>query len=399
MEAQTIDGVHAFKSRTALVWGDSDTLHIWRVELTGDSRDAPIRWTALPTPPELKTFKDRSKEEGSPQVHVNVGPDGTLRVFWADNEREFGEAHFKFDLHQAESADEGRTWRSYQSTLPEPGGGAKSVAQCNFVDRGHGWMLLFGDAGVGIQPQMLVTTSDGGRTWKKAADSDQHGASFWPWSNGPESLIVRSATVASIMTTENTGNKLPLVAALTEDGGQTWRNTPISEPSGFTVSELAELKNDPMRPHHFCVDTLLSRYDPQLDSYRYSDARYCSGDDGQTWLSRTRVPLPTAVIGDSSIPVYADATLGFAEVWKDRGPKSVREYALFITRDGGKTWNPAPALIAGRYRVSEMIQVTADEQGGTTWLILKSTGDSPHSNLFVSSDRGITWRFVPAAAR
>jgi hypothetical protein len=47
-----------------------------------------------------------------------------------------------------------------------------------------------------------------------------------------------------------------------------------------------------------------------------------------------------------------------------------------------------------------MIQVTqVDEQGSTVWLILTSAGDSPHSDLFVSGDHGITWRFVPATGR
>jgi hypothetical protein len=159
-----IDGVQALSARSALVWADGGRLHIWRVELAGASANAPIRWTAIPTPFELKTFKDRSKEEGSPQVHVNFGPDGALRVFWADNEQEFGEAHFKFDLHQAESLDEGRTWRMYRSTLLEPGGGASEIGQCRFVDRQHGWMMLSGEGGAGAQPEMLAMTADGGHT-------------------------------------------------------------------------------------------------------------------------------------------------------------------------------------------------------------------------------------------
>ena len=92
LPATRIDGVQALNPRSALVWGDSDTLQIWRVEFLGVGANAGIRWTVIPTPPELKTFKDRSKEEGSPQVKVNFGPDGSMRVFWADNEREDGEA-------------------------------------------------------------------------------------------------------------------------------------------------------------------------------------------------------------------------------------------------------------------------------------------------------------------
>ena len=398
-----VDGVQALNPRSALVWGDSGTLHIWRVEFLGVSANAGIRWTAIPTPPELKTFKERSKQEGSPQVHVNFGPDGTLRVFWADNEREFGEAHFKFDLHQAESADEGRTWRMYQSTLIEPGGGASQVGQCRFVDRQHGWMMLFGEPGADQLPEMLATTADGGHTWKTVADSNQQGAGNAPLGrNGGQSLVVRSATIASFVAARNAEKELPLVAAWTGDGGHTWINTPISQDSswvGYNVGELARLKDDPMHPHRVCVDALLNRYDQSSDSYRSGDARYCSADDGRTWLSPVRVPMPTTVIGDSgpglkhgnSIPVYADASLGFADVWGDRKVPG-REYALFVTADAGKTWNPAPASITGRYRASDDVEVTqVDGQGNTVWLLLTLAGDSPHSDLFISSDHGVTF--------
>ena len=396
-----IDGVHVLNPGSALVWADTGTLHIWRVEFSGVSANAPIHWTAIPTPPELKIFKDRSRQEGSPQAHVNFGPDGTLRVFWADNERAFGEAHFKFDLHQAESTDEGRTWRIYQSTLPEPGGGASQVGQCRFVDRQHGWMLLFGEGGGGHQPEMLATTADGGHTWKTVADSDRHGSGDWPWGYGAQSLVVRSATVAAFMTGRNMGSELPLAAAWTEDGGHTWINTPISQESswvGYSVAELAQLKDDPAHPHRVCVDALLNRYDQSSDSYSGGDARYCSADDGRTWLSPVRVPMPTG--HGSSIPVYADATLGFAKAWRDRGPESLREYTLFVTTDAGKTWNPAPAPMAQRYRSSDDVQVTqVDAQGSTVWLLLTLAGDSPRSDLFVSGDHGVTWRLVSGANR
>ena len=422
LPATRIDGVQALNSRSALVWGDSDTLQIWRVEFLGVGANAGIRWTAIPTPPELKTFKDSSKEEGSPQVKVNFGPDGTMRVFWADNEREFGEAHFEFDLHQAESADEGHTWRVYQSTLLEPGGDASEVGQCRFVDHQHGWMLLFGEPGAGQLPEMLVTTADGGHTWQTVAAWDQHGPGTAPLGRtGAQSLVVRSATVASFIAARNAENEVPLAAASTEDGGHTWINTVLDESVsiGSNVSGLAQLKDDPMQPHRVCVDALLSRYDQSSDSYSSGDAQYCSVDDGRTWLSPVRVPMPATVIGDtgpglghgSSIPVYADATLGFAEVWEDRkapgwkpdgnptGRETFREYALFFTTDAGKTWNPVPASITGPYGASDNIQVTqVAGQGNTVWLLLTLVGDSPHSDLFVSADHGVTWRLVPDSA-
>jgi len=393
LPATRIDGVQALNPRSALVWGDSDTLQIWRVEFLGVGANAGIRWTAIPTPPELKTFKDSSKEEGSPQVKVNFGPDGTMRVFWADNEREFGEAHFEFDLHQAESADEGHTWRVYQSTLLEPGG-LPEVGQCRFVDRQHGWMLLFGGLGAGQLPEMLVTTADGGHTWQTVANWDQHGPGTAPLGRtGAQSLVVRSATVASLVVGRTAENEVPLAAASTEDGGHTWISTSISHPSGFDVPGLAQLKDDPTQPHRVCVDALL-KYDQSSDSY--SGARYCSADDGRTWLSPVRVPMPGFGYG-SSIPVYADATLGFAEAWGDL--RKAPDYTLFVTRDAGKTWNLAPASITERYKASDDVQVTqVDGQGNTVWLLLTLAGDSPHSDLFVSADHGVTWRLVSADA-
>jgi hypothetical protein len=414
-----LTGVHIVDARSALVWAESETLHIWRLDITGARANVHIRWTAIPAPSGLKTFKDRGGDKGSPQMHVNLGPSGVIRVFWDDGEREFGDAHFKFDLHQAESRDEGRTWREYLSTVVEPGGGAKFVEECRFVDRLHGWMILTGDPGAGMLPEMLATTSDGGHTWKKIADSDQPATGLPLGINGGQALLVRSATVASFIAARSLEHQAPLVAARTEDGGDTWTNTPVLDRAmwlGASVGALAQRRNDPKQSHRVCVDADLQSYDQPSDSYRDGDARYCSADDGRTWSLPVPVPKPTAIIGDtgpalghgSGLPVYADAALGFTEVWGDHkapgwkpdgdpsGHETSREYGLFVTADAGKTWKPVPASIAEHYRDSESVSITqADARGNTVWLLITVPGDSTRSDLFFSADHGITWRHVP----
>jgi hypothetical protein len=373
--------VEVINARAAIVWaGNNDSLQIWRIDLSRPG--SKIRWTAIPAPSELKN---------PTQAYVNFGPDGTMRLFWAGDEQEFGEAHFKFDLHQAESRDQGHTWRTYQSTLVEPGGGAKVVNACHFADRLHGWMLLADDPGAGMLPEMLVTTLDGGHTWKIIADSDRHPPQLLLGRNGGQSLVVRSAKVASFVASQNQENKPPLVAGRTVDGGSTWTDTPLSPGSlgsGSSVGALAQLRDNPVYPHRVCFDADLSLYE------RTGGVRYCSTDDGRAWLSPVPVPRPPTILGDSQLPVYADAVLGFTEVWNDH-QSSAREYKLFLTTDAGKTWKPAPASIAEHYKATDNILITeATARRNAVWLLIALPGDSPHSDLFFSGDHGATWRVL-----
>ncbi|WP_229886087.1 WD40/YVTN/BNR-like repeat-containing protein [Streptomyces subrutilus] len=105
------------------------------------------------------------------------------------------------------SADRGRTWRVAQSTLPA-GDPARGVFALAFRDRTRG-LAVGGDYRAGQpSPQAAAVTSDGGRTWRQAAATPpayRSGAAWYPYG---------AATAFAVG---------PTGTDVTTDGGRSWR--------------------------------------------------------------------------------------------------------------------------------------------------------------------------------
>jgi hypothetical protein len=287
------------------------------------------------------------------------------------------------------------------------------------VDGEHGWMILHSDPGGGMLPEILVTTADGGRTWEKPHDYSRPEGEMrveMPiGENLPQLLIAESPTEAAFIA----GRRFPdrLVATHTEDGGLIWA-PPFTLFQG-AVSELSGLVKERTHPERLCFDAEFESYDQKSGSTEIDHKRYCSLDGGTTWRPPVALPNPSVTIGDNgrglghglTLPVYADATLGFTTVWGDHksanwkddgnpaGRESWREYRLYETTDGGKTWKQAPASVTNHYRAIDNIQIKQlESQGYSGWLLVTVPGDSLSSAFFYSADHGTNWKLFSGPA-
>ncbi|MEU7723711.1 oxidoreductase [Streptomyces sp. NPDC040724] len=118
------------------------------------------------------------------------------------------------------SADRGLTWRVAESTVPA-GDPARGVFALAFRDRTRG-LAVGGDYRTGqASPQAAAVSSDGGRTWRQAAappPAYRSGAAWFPYSRGTALAVGPTGT------------------DVTTDGGRSWR--PL-EPGSFDTVDCA----------------------------------------------------------------------------------------------------------------------------------------------------------------
>ncbi|OKK23015.1 oxidoreductase [Streptomyces sp. CB00455] len=105
------------------------------------------------------------------------------------------------------SADRGRTWSAADATVPA-GDPARGVFALAFRDRTRG-LAVGGDYRAGeASPEAAAVSSDGGRTWRRAAappPAYRSGAAWYPYSGGTALAVGPTGT------------------DVTADGGRTWR--------------------------------------------------------------------------------------------------------------------------------------------------------------------------------
>ncbi|KJK48777.1 WD40/YVTN/BNR-like repeat-containing protein [Streptomyces sp. NRRL F-4428] len=120
------------------------------------------------------------------------------------------------------SADRGRTWRVAESTVPA-GDPARGVFALAFRDRTSG-LAVGGDYRTGqASPQAAAVSSDGGRSWRQAATPPpayRSGAAWYPYSRGTALAVGPTGT------------------DVTTDGGRNWR--PLDSGSFDTVDCAAD---------------------------------------------------------------------------------------------------------------------------------------------------------------
>lgn len=126
-----------------------------------------------------------------------------------------------------------------------------------------------------------------------------------------------------------------------------------------------------------------------------------STDGGNTWTRINTDPFD-GKIGVTEGMIFYDENLGIAGLTNASGSYSY----LYLTRDGGKTFNQIDLPIDQvtnlpetadeiRYAIEDYVYLHMPENNGNSWKILLTTEASENDGLvFQSQDQGVTWEYI-----
>jgi hypothetical protein len=298
------------------------------------------------------------------------------------------------DVRTWRTADGGRTWQA-AGVLKVP----TSMFAANQVlldTPQHGWFYLNGDASRAVSPIMLFETQDGGEHWELVYNTDNSHAAFY------DELWGQSTSFSDPHLTFYTPTKGYFASGglfATQDGGHTWHRQVLPPPADIPDLEdqIQHLKlTDSLSTPRFssAVDGALVRrvylrdQVEQARGYTMLPEReylYFTQDGGKTWT-----PLPSpAKIGTV---FFLDAQQGWYVGKSVAAPGSLPQ--IYQTQDGGQHWSLLDSKSAPPLG-SEM-QFVDDQNGfansllGTYYRVFDPrSGSEPQ--LYITKDGGITW--------
>ncbi len=247
------------------------------------------------------------------------------------------------------TSDAGQTW---QQTIVKANGNTAG-AQITFINAKDGWMLVGLGAGAGSEAVAIYRTTDGGQTWTKASST-----------NPP---------------VETTPGGLPLGG---DKNGLSFLNSSTGWATGTEPSNTPWL--------------------------------YVTHDGGQTWQHQALQLPPNQASAELSItpPTFFNATDGILPVnGLSAGSAVVGASDIYITHDGGATWNSTSLLAANASSadftdinhgwVTDGANLYMTSDGGQHWTkILSVTNNMPkfQSLDFVSSEVGLAIGYTDSGA-
>jgi photosystem II stability/assembly factor-like uncharacterized protein len=236
--------------------------------------------------------------------------------------------------------------------LPFPRTSALSqLAELMFFDAGHGWVLIVHGTS---ELEDLYRTLDGGKTWTLVADNKPVGYG----------QVFTSATRGWARNSDD--------VLTSSDGGATWRAVALPTASNIAGFE-PQLYDVVAHGRSVVVSKGIYNGDFLQPSFAVSS------DDGRTWSQWPGPPIPADASSRFDAPDALHLRLFSGDL-------------LWISDDGGHTWEPRP-LLAGASYVESMSFPTAD----VGWIMGRTdAGRSPI--VLRTTDAGRTWTDVTDGA-
>jgi photosystem II stability/assembly factor-like uncharacterized protein len=220
------------------------------------------------------------------------------------------------------------------------------------IDASTGWAASNADA--------LYRTTDGGTHWKNVTPP------YNVW--GGETFV--SADVAWVLTSDGNAH---MSIARTVNGGQTWQNMHLTYPQ-VTDSSLS-----------LHIDALNAQ-----DCWLYSESYLLrTTDGGKTWqtlLTPQASNAPLLYIGWMS---FKDSLTG----WAQGANKKDASWAMFVTHDGGKTWQTQIFAFSLQLHQNQA-QLESPQFFNADDGVLPVTvqvGQSQRTDFYTTHDGGATW--------
>lgn len=262
------------------------------------------------------------------------------------------------------TTDGGLTWTSFDVPF-----GGKNI---QFLDASTGLALADRGAGMGSDSVEMFQTSDGGATWLSVFNNDPNR----PDSSGslPLGGIKNGMTFLDANTGWVTGTRPvdgEVYLFVTHDGGASWSQQSIPLPAGYESYQYM-----PQAPVFFGKDGFL----PLVINLSITTdfTFYTTHDGGTTWTGDPKNAKSVVMPGSYA---FADALHG----WCWNGGTN-----LYSTADGAQTWGEMliSLNLSGQLSQIEFVPGTASQFTG---FALTSVDDAGHSQLYKTTDNGITW--------
>ena len=269
----------------------------------------------------------------------------------------------------------GRTWSTTPFDIPILANFV-DIHQIDFLDAQHGWLSFDRNHNQpGHFDILLMSTSDGGKTWQKLLDTSENPSAL-PLPFGQSSHFAFTNPLNGWVTGINLSADVYL--NVTHDGGKTWSKANISAIKGADFAQ----SYGPYW-HNRNSGSLFVKYDPDTGGTPFLTT-YWTHDGGQHW---TMGPSTAAT---SFVEFFNLAFLNAKEGWS-LGLDSNNQYIMHHTNNDGHTWR----VLSPTGLLQPASSIIVDSQflnAKTGWVIIKD--DSNNLNLFQTHDGGHTWQLL-----
>ena len=262
------------------------------------------------------------------------------------------------------TSDGGQSWQS-GTPIELPNGGAGSL---DFVDSQYGWFFVSLGAAQGSEAVELFRTTDGGMNWEivslTSGDAAQSTSGSLPFTCTKTGISFMNDSLGWAAGSCSSG---PLFFYQSRNTGITWQAQTPPPPAGYPQDLFSNCNCSTTKPEfispqdgHFLL----------IVSGKLSAAfLYVTNDGGTTW---NPYPLPTNTpLGQ---PDFIDQSTGFVTDGK----------LLYVSQDGGQDWNQVAKFPTDKL------------QSGLNFVNGKDGWFTADSTLYVTHDGGQTWSKIKA---
>jgi photosystem II stability/assembly factor-like uncharacterized protein len=334
-----------------------------------------IGWVMSGTAILRTTNGGESWEDVTPAgIHELVrGDNGSLRARLAGGFSQGDSALVAFAQgYQAEiyrTSDGGQNWQVALLQLQDEVQGLTSIVLLN---EKHAWLLATRGVGAGNDWVDLYYSGDGGESWGFLTGSEsENNPAGGISSGGLKSGISFNSPQVGWLTGSAPIEMVYLFRTL--DGGQTWQpyHLPLPEGASFSGSSFPPIFFDE-QTGILPVTVITLSNEAGLLFYETQDA-------GESWL-------PVVLLeGELTAWDWLDEQHGFAA-----GTEDQLHSKLFITQDGGRSWDAYPAQMA----VVSHLDFISEEEGWALcgWAFNPREGCS--EDVYHTQDGGLNWERV-----
>jgi photosystem II stability/assembly factor-like uncharacterized protein len=284
------------------------------------------------------------------------------------------------------TTDGGATWQQRTAPTDEQ---YNALVRFTFLNAKDGWVMLANGFNPGASPLALFQTIDGGQTWVKRQSVDAQGNS--QLGNLPLQHINWLTFIDAAngwATGDNATSDGVVRLYVTHDGGATWQPQELPLPSqGFDPTTTPTVSAG--APEFFdaqdgILDVASSTANFQPLSAHHPDSGvlgqviYVTHDGGATWQSGALLPAPQGLVS------FSDADHG----WE----ASDTNLDLWATSDGGQTWTKISSRNLSAYAGGgEPAYNALDFVSPQTGWAAQDGSISEGTVLFKTEDGGRTW--------